>query len=175
MTLVSASYPLLLGSVYRVLVPSATGAAAVTNNIAITVPFTVGFTMMVVGATIRKISFRQLGRNFTFELAVRKEHRLVTTGLYSLVRHPAYVGLLIFLYGAAISQMGSGSYWRVSGMEKSIIGQVFSLVYWSCLVYVSVVAVIRTREEDAVLRDEFREQWDAWAAKTRYRLIPRIY
>jgi len=29
---------------------------------------------------------------FTYELSILKDHKLVTTGLYKLVRHPSYLG-----------------------------------------------------------------------------------
>lgn len=33
----------------------------------------------------------------------------------------------------------------------------------------------RMPKEDAALREEFKEQWDAWAERTPYRLFPGIY
>ena len=131
--------------------------------------------MMVLRAVLRVISYRQLGNQFTFQLAVRKEHKLVTTGLYSVVRHPSYVGALMVIYGAAICQMGSEYHWRVPGLTESALGRLISVVYWLCIAYVSVGAIIRTRQEDSVLRAEFGQQWEGWASRTRFRLLPPIY
>lgn len=131
--------------------------------------------MMLLGAVIRVKSYRQLGRHYTFELAVHKEHQLATEGMYSVVRHPGYVGGLLFLYGAAICQLGRGSYWEVSCAGKNLAAYMFGLVYVLCIAHISVAAVIRTRQEDRVLQAEFRKQWDIWASNTRYRLVPSIY
>jgi protein-S-isoprenylcysteine O-methyltransferase Ste14 len=35
-------------------------------------------------------SHRDLGRNWSISLEVRSEHRLVTAGVYRLIRHPMY-------------------------------------------------------------------------------------
>jgi protein-S-isoprenylcysteine O-methyltransferase Ste14 len=41
--------------------------------------------------------FRSIGRNITQTVTTRKEHKLVTTGIYRWVRHPLYsVGTLLF-------------------------------------------------------------------------------
>ena len=36
-------------------------------------------------------------------------------------------------------------------------------------------AIGRVREEDATMRNEFGREWEEWAKKTRYRLIPLVY
>ncbi|EGN98778.1 hypothetical protein SERLA73DRAFT_181411, partial [Serpula lacrymans var. lacrymans S7.3] len=47
----------------------------------ITVAFLVGNTLVSFGGFLRWQCYRTLGRFFTFQLSVRKDHRLVTTGL----------------------------------------------------------------------------------------------
>jgi len=36
---------------------------------------------------------------FTFEMSIRKEHILVTSGPYGVVRHPGYTGALLAIGG----------------------------------------------------------------------------
>lgn len=131
--------------------------------------------MMVLGATIRVVAYRQLGRNFTFELAVRKEHKLVTSGMYSVVRHPSYIGALLFFCGDGICQMGPGSYWQAAGWRESYAGCAFGLAYWLCIVHLFAVIATRMGKEDRILREEFPEKWGSWACRTRFKLVPFVY
>lgn len=170
LAVLAASHPSLHELAYRTrLLPPQT------DDIATTASFVAGFAMMVLGAAIRVVAYRQLGRNFTFELAVRKEHELVTSGMYSVVRHPGYVGASLFFCGAVICQTGPGSYWQVSGWKGSYAGCAFGLAYGLCIAHIFAVMAVRMGKEDAVLREAFPEQWDAWASKTRFRLVPLVY
>ena len=137
--------------------------------------FIAGLVVTAAGTLIRVVAYRQLSRNFTFQLAVRNEHKLSTSGIYSVVRHPSYTGALMFLCGMGICQLGSGSYFVESGMWKGTAGQVCAAVYLSFIAFSFSMAGVRTRQEDETLRTEFKEQWDAWARETRYRLIPFVY
>jgi protein-S-isoprenylcysteine O-methyltransferase Ste14 len=44
-----------------------------------------------------------LGRNWSAEVAVKKDHELVRSGPYALVRHPIYTGVLLALVGSALA------------------------------------------------------------------------
>ena len=57
------------------------------------------------------------------------------------------------------------------GGVKALWGVVWAVIVSS----VSYLLVIRVPTEDMVLRKQFGEEWDRWAEKTRYRLIPGIY
>lgn len=54
-----------------------------------------GYTLLFIGSGLIIQGWRELYR-------ARKESRLVTDGLYSLVRHPQYSGLFIALFGEAL-------------------------------------------------------------------------
>lgn len=43
----------------------------------------------------------RLGRLFTAHLGVKEDHTLVTDGPYAVVRHPIYLGVLLFVLGSA--------------------------------------------------------------------------
>jgi len=36
---------------------------------------------------------------FTFEMSIRKNHKLITSGPYAIVRHPSYVGVILVASG----------------------------------------------------------------------------
>jgi len=59
----------------------------------------IGAFMVTVGGLIRLECYRRLGRMFTFEMSIRKEHILVTSGPYGVVRHPGYTGALLAIGG----------------------------------------------------------------------------
>jgi len=46
---------------------------------------------------------RYLGRNWSRAVTIKKDHELITSGPYSLVRHPIYTGLLVGLFGCALA------------------------------------------------------------------------
>jgi protein-S-isoprenylcysteine O-methyltransferase Ste14 len=47
-----------------------------------------------------------LGRRFSGLVAIQPRHSLVTTGISGVVRHPSYVGALVFMLGGARSLPG---------------------------------------------------------------------
>ncbi|KAF9449179.1 hypothetical protein P691DRAFT_812871, partial [Macrolepiota fuliginosa MF-IS2] len=61
--------------------------------------FFVGCFLTAFGGFIRYNCYKALGSMFTFEMSIRKDHALVTSGPYSIVRHPGYTGVLITLTG----------------------------------------------------------------------------
>ncbi|KAJ3539122.1 hypothetical protein NM688_g6412 [Phlebia brevispora] len=71
-------------------------------NPGITAIFLLGSALICGAGLLRVTCYRYLGRQFTFELALRKGHKLVTGGPYAFVRHPAYTGSLMFVAGAVL-------------------------------------------------------------------------
>lgn len=58
-----------------------------------------GVLVTAVGIVIRIVARVQIGRNFSAFVQTTDSHRLITSGLYSGVRHPAYSGFVLFLIG----------------------------------------------------------------------------
>ncbi|KAM5546232.1 hypothetical protein V8D89_000358 [Ganoderma adspersum] len=145
------------------------------DHLAISPAFVVGLVLVVVGAVWRKKCYDALGRFFTFQLALHKEHKLITTGPYAIVRHPSYAAFLMVEAGCLITLMLPGSYVYESGMPTTLWGAVPVLLWAVTHATINLIAVTRVPVEDAVLRREFGSQWDAWARKTPYALIPYVY
>lgn len=125
----------------------------------------------VTGMSIRLWCYRTLGKLFTSELALLSKHKLVTSGPYAIVRHPAYTGGILAMGGASLANAASGSWARECGFVFSGWG-----VAWSLLFLVpSSVMVERCAREDDVLHTAFGEEWEAWSRKVRWRLVPWIY
>ncbi|PCH37531.1 hypothetical protein WOLCODRAFT_110043 [Wolfiporia cocos MD-104 SS10] len=145
------------------------------SRLNITPLFIAGSLMQIAGYLIRRVCFQTLGRHFTFALAVRDDHRLVTEGPYSVVRHPSYTGGVMVFVGMLLMQFGRGSWWAECGPSSTATGRALELLWTANVLGAAVMLILRTVKEDEVLRREFGTQWDKWAEHTRYRLVPGLY
>ena len=133
----------------------------------------VGF--VVFGAWLRKKCYKAMGHFFTGQLAIRKDHKLITTGPYSVVRHPSYAALLGVYFGIACWFGSRGSWLRESGVMETRTGSIFVYSYGILLVSNLLVGIGRMGREDRELRKVFGEEWDVWAYRVPSRLIPGVY
>ncbi len=113
-----------------------------------------GVALFVVGGILRIWPVFVLGRRFSGLVAIQPGHQLVTTGIYSVIRNPSYLGLLINALGWAVA-------------FRSVIGVLLALLYIPPLLF-------RIRSEEMLLRSHFGAAYDAYCARTS-RLIPGLY
>jgi protein-S-isoprenylcysteine O-methyltransferase Ste14 len=87
---------------------------------------------------------------------IQKErgHRPITGGPYRIVRHPGYLGLLVWL---ALMPLMLNTFWLYVMNGLMMVG-----------------LIVRTALEDRTLRAEL-DGYEAYAHQTRYRLIPGIW
>lgn len=95
-----------------------------------------------------------LGRRFSGLVAIQPGHTLVTTGMYSVIRHPSYLGLLV-------NSLGWGLAFR-SGVG----------VLLTALTMLPLLA--RIGAEERLLRSQFGDEHTAYCARTS-RLLPGFY
>ena len=130
------------------------------------------------GAYIRRRCYSIMGKMFTFEISIRKNHRLITTGPYGIVRHPGYSGAALSLFGALAYNTLPGAYFReeCSALLSPWLLQIILPAAWLVATIIGI-GVLRRRisKEDSMLREEFGAQWDSWASRVPYSLIPGIY
>ena len=62
-----------------------------------------GVAAMFAGIAFRQWAIAVLGRYFSRVIGVQKEHKVVETGPYRLIRHPSYTGVLIFYVGMGLA------------------------------------------------------------------------
>jgi protein-S-isoprenylcysteine O-methyltransferase Ste14 len=113
-----------------------------------------GVILFAVGGALRLWPVYVLGNRFSGLVAIQPGHTLVTTGIYGLIRHPSYLGLLIISLG-----------WGLA--FRSGVG-----VLIAALLVPPLVA--RIQAEERLLRSQFGAEYDAYCARTS-RLIPGIY
>lgn len=147
------------------------GAARLT----ITPSFLVSTSLIVGGALIRLMCYRALGKFFTFEVAIRRDHKLVTSGPYAYCRHPGYLGALACYSGISFWLVSAGGWARESGFLSTVPGIGLLATFVGQTLFTLMGLMKRMREEDGLLRKEFGAEWDEWAKRVPYLLLPGLY
>jgi protein-S-isoprenylcysteine O-methyltransferase Ste14 len=62
-----------------------------------------GVVLFAVGGALRLWPVFVLGRRFSGLVAIQPGHTLVTSGVYNVIRHPSYLGLLVNSLGWALA------------------------------------------------------------------------
>ena len=128
-----------------------------------------GWALNLAGTLLRIHCYRKLDRHFTFELAVQKEQKLVTDGVYGIVCHPSYSAAIVACIGFYMAQLCPGSW------LYEYFGVVPTAALGAGLLATMVVGLgKRMRTEDNMLKDNFGEQWQEWAKRVPYRIIPGL-
>ncbi|KAF8955206.1 hypothetical protein BDZ97DRAFT_1966827 [Flammula alnicola] len=135
--------------------------------------FFIGSMLSICGALIRLYCFNELGRLFTFYVCIRKDHELITTGPYAYVRHPSYTGYIMNILGRSLCHLTHGSLLVECG-PRMYVKEVMT-IWFLIQVVQCFICIVRSGKEDNSLRKLFGKQWDAWAAKVRYRIVPGIF
>jgi len=114
----------------------------------------VGVVIMILALWLFWRSHADLGRNWSITLEIRREHELIKSGVYRLVRHPMYAS--IFLFGLAQGLMLSN--W---------------LAGWAAVATFAVMYFIRMPREERMMMEHFGEGYREYMEETG-RLWPRM-
>lgn len=115
----------------------------------------VAIAVVILGFIIRWIAIIQLGKMFTVDVSIANAHLLKTDGLYKIVRHPSYLGLMLIIGGLALCDISLLSFLVV------LIPVFFAMNY-------------RMNIEEKALIIEFGETYLAYTSRIS-RIIPGIY
>jgi protein-S-isoprenylcysteine O-methyltransferase Ste14 len=111
--------------------------------------------LILAGFALRLWAILHLGKLFTVDVGIQKEHRVVQDGPYRLVRHPSYSGAMIAMTGVAC-------------LTFNWLG--FIVIVGGCL----AAYMIRMSVEENVLMNNLGDDYRRYAARTK-RLIPWIF
>ncbi|KAF4612902.1 hypothetical protein D9613_011130 [Agrocybe pediades] len=135
-----------------------------------------GVALLLLGTFLRLSTYRHLGRFFRFEASIQVDHELITSGPYSVVRHPSYSALLLTHPGWMLWQFGKGSWIRQSGLWYTTAGRAAVSAYVVVMIFGSLYLTLgRMPDEDKALRERFGKKWDEWAERVPYRVIPGVW
>jgi protein-S-isoprenylcysteine O-methyltransferase Ste14 len=115
---------------------------------------TTGLALYALGALLFEWSRAVLGRHYSFMAAIQQDHELVRAGPYRLVRHPGYIGLLLWQTGYAL-------------VFRSALGVVL-------VVPVAAALAWRVADEEALLHSEFGDEFEEYRARTS-QFVPYVH
>jgi protein-S-isoprenylcysteine O-methyltransferase Ste14 len=114
----------------------------------------VGLGVQVLGGWFYLRSKRELGRQWSNNISIKIDHRLITTGPYRFIRHPIYTGMIVMALGTAI----------VSTRVHALIG--VALVAWSYVVKIGI--------EEVWMHEQFGADHDEWRRHS-WKLLPPLW
>ncbi len=114
----------------------------------------VGLALIAIGLTIELVAQITLWRFYSSTLVIRKDHQLVTHGVYRFTRHPIYLGVIIVFIGIPV-----------------YASSLYGLLVMSGLI---PIFLIRIRFEERLLTNEFGDAYRKYREATS-KLIPFIY
>jgi len=116
-------------------------------------PFWLGAAITITGLLFAVWAREHLGLNWSRSVTIKKDHELITTGPYAVVRHPIYTGILIGFFGMAIA-----------------ISQVRGFIVF---VFIFIALWLKLRMEEQWMRSQFGETYADYSRQTAA-LVPFI-
>jgi protein-S-isoprenylcysteine O-methyltransferase len=107
------------------------------------------------GVTIRLMAVAALKQQFTTKVSIIERHKIVETGIYKMVRHPAYLGHLASLLGIGL-----------------VLGNWVGLTALVALPFTAIL--YRIHVEESALLNYFGPAYQEYASRTK-RLLPGIW
>ena len=120
----------------------------------LSVPNIVGLALFVIGLTIALAAVFTLRRSYAATLVIRKDHQLITHGIYRFTRHPIYLGVIIIITGVPV-----------------YASSLYGLLTMSALI---PLILNRIRMEERLLSEEFGDAHRTYKEATS-KLIPLVY
>lgn len=113
----------------------------------------VGDVLVAVGLAVSMLVVIQNGYAAS-TITVESGQKLVSTGLYALVRHPMYTGTIIMMLGVPLAL---GSYWGLVFVIPGVLG-----------------LAVRISDEEQLLKQEL-DGYSEYARQVHYRLVPYVW
>jgi len=115
--------------------------------------FWVGAALTLSGLLFTVWARVHIGKNWSGTVTVKQDHEMITSGPYSIVRHPIYTGLLLGFIGSALAR----------GELRGIVA--VALVFWALY--------RKLRIEESWMRDQFGDAYREYSRRVSA-LIPFV-
>lgn len=112
-----------------------------------------GLILLIAGYLGRRVAIRALGENYNYAIEASPEHELVTSGVYSVIRHPIYLFYMVEMIALVIIK--------------------FNYISLAALIAVIFATLYRIEKEDELLLTVFKERFETYSRRTK-RLVPFI-
>ena len=136
-----------------ILAPFSDGRSIGVLNVEDTIRY-IGLLITIPGFVLMQAGEKYLAKQFSIEVTLQKDHKLIQSGPYKVIRHPRYLGILVFFTGISLT-------------FRSLLGIMLVMVLAAVLVW-------RVFAEEKMMHQEFGKEWEAYRAKT-WRLIPYLF
>jgi len=113
-----------------------------------------GVILFSVGGALRIWPVFVLGRRFSGLVAIQPGHTLVTSGVYRLIRHPSYLGLLVNSLGWGLAFRSGVGVLLTALLVPPLLSRIYA--------------------EERLLRTQFDGEYDGYCERT-WRLVPGLY
>jgi protein-S-isoprenylcysteine O-methyltransferase Ste14 len=113
-----------------------------------------GLAVFILASVFQFKAHKNLGDSYSQEIAIVKEHKLVTNKLHRFIRHPQYVGQIMSDIGAGVALAG--------------------FIILPLVIFVEApLLLLRARREDKLLENHFEDEWREYKKKSGF-IIPFI-
>jgi len=114
----------------------------------------IGLILMVPGFILMQAAEKYLDRQFSIQVTLQENHKLIQNGPYRFIRHPRYLGILMFFLG-------------ISLLFRSLLGMFL-------IIALVLVFVWRIYTEESLMHQEFGKEWEAYCHQS-WRIFPFIF
>ncbi len=113
-----------------------------------------GLILFIVFSWIQVASFKSLGKYYSQDILIFKNHKLATSGYYRAIRHPQYLSQILSDLGVGVALMG--------------------YIIIPIVVFFEIpLFVIRAKSEEKLLQKHFKDQFNDYKKKSGF-MIPFI-
>ena len=114
-----------------------------------------GILMIIIGLVIRITAINTLGKFFTATARTTNEHLLITSGPFSIMRHPSYAGAILVITGVPV-------------LLNNLI------TFFSTILLLFFAYDFRIKSEEKVLISTFGEKYLQYSLKVK-KIVPHLW
>lgn len=113
-----------------------------------------GIVLTIIGLVIAIVARKTLADNWSADVELKKDHKLITEGVYKYVRHPIYTGIILMGIGTIL-----------------VMQTIYSIIFYLAMI---IFLTYKLKKEEKLLLQHFPNDYPGYMKKTKA-LIPFIY